>query len=177
MLRTVGHGTLSEAELAELLRAADVRHLVDIRIAPGSRRNPHLARSQLEVWLPEAGIDYRWERRLGGFRKPPPDSPDQGLRNTSFRGYAAHMRSADFCAAIDDLLAGDVSATAVMCSESVWWRCHRRLVADHVTLVREVPVAHVLPGGRLEPHRPTDTAALVDGVLFYPPGPDQPPLL
>jgi uncharacterized protein (DUF488 family) len=177
MLRTIGHGTLSEAALIELLGAASVRHLVDIRIAPGSRRNPHLARSELEVWLPEAGIDYRWERRLGGFRKPPPDSPDVGLRNDSFRGYAAHMRSADFAAAIDDLLAGDVSATAVMCSESVWWRCHRRLVADHIMLVRDVPVVHVLPGGRLEPHRPTDTATLVDGVLFYPPAADQPPLL
>jgi len=178
VLLTLGHGTLPQDQLAALLQAADVTRLVDIRIAPGSRRNPHLARAELEVWLPTAGVDYRWERRLGGFRKLPADSPDAGLRNDSFRAYAAHMRTADFAAAIDDLL-DEVDATpadmgtAVMCSETLWWRCHRRLVADHVVLVRARQVGHLLPDGRIDPHRPTDTATLVNGDLVYPAAPNR----
>ena len=74
---------------------------MDIRTAPGSRRNPQFARAALEEWLPAAGIAYRWEKRLGGFRRPSPDNPDVVWREDMFRGYAEHMRSPDFLAAIE----------------------------------------------------------------------------
>jgi len=85
-------------------------------------------------WLPEHGIEYRWEQRLGGWRKPPPDSPDIGLRNRSFAGYAAHMRTRDCLDAVRDVLDGVRDKTTVFCSESVWWRCHRRMIADFAVL-------------------------------------------
>lgn len=119
-LLTVGHGTAAATELGTALAAAQVRALVDIRIARGSRRSPHLARDRLSEWLPAYGVDYRWDRRLGGFRKVPSDSPDTALRNTSFRAYAAWMRDSEFATAIDELLAGAAGTrTAVMCSETV----------------------------------------------------------
>jgi uncharacterized protein (DUF488 family) len=146
-----------------------VTSLVDIRTAPGSRRNPHVARAELAQWLPAAGISYRWEQRLGGFRRTPPDSPDVVWRNDAFRGYAAHTRSPEFLAAIDEVLAGAAGqTTVVMCSESVWWRCHRRLVADFVTLARGVDVRHLMPDGRLAEHQPTAGVRLRDdGLLVY----------
>jgi hypothetical protein len=105
-LLTVGHGTAAATELGTALAAAQVRALVDIRIAPGSRRSLHLARDRLSEWLPPYGVDYRWDRRLGGFRKLPLDSPDTALRSTSFRAYAAWTRDSEFATAIDELLAG-----------------------------------------------------------------------
>jgi uncharacterized protein (DUF488 family) len=122
----------------------------------------------MEDWLPAAGIDYRWARRLGGFRKLPPDSPDTALRNESFRAYAAHMRSPDFHAALADVLAGSHDRpTVVMCSESVWWRCHRRLVADAATLLHGRTVEHVMPNGRLSEHRPTEGVRVGDDAELY----------
>jgi uncharacterized protein (DUF488 family) len=167
-LLTVGHGTHPAEEFVELLRGAGVRHLVDIRIGPGSRRNPQFQRAALQEWLPAAGIGYQWEQRLGGFRKLPPDSPDVALRNDSFRAYAAHMRTDAFRAAIDALLANAVAVrTVVMCSESVWWRCHRRLVADAVALLHGWHVQHLMPDGRLVDHPPTDGVRMVGPDLVY----------
>jgi uncharacterized protein (DUF488 family) len=164
---TFGHGTASQDRIAELLTAAGVALLVDVRTAPGSRRNPHVARHELERWLPEHGIDYRWDKRLGGFRRPPADSPDVFWREEMFRGYAAHMRGAEFGAAIDELLRED-RRQAVMCSESVWWRCHRRLIADYLVLVRGVSVDHLMHDGRLVPHTPAPGARIRDdGLLVY----------
>src|SRR6266568_9691014 len=104
MLLTFGHGTATAERMTELLRGADVAVLVDVRTAPGSRRHPHVARAELERWLPEAGISYRWDKRLGGFRKPAPDSPDIAWREDMFRGYAAHMRTDGFLAAAEEVL-------------------------------------------------------------------------
>jgi uncharacterized protein (DUF488 family) len=169
-LLTVGHGTSAADELGTRLRDAGVVSLVDIRIGPGSRRHPHVNRTAMAQWLPSYGVRYHWEQRLGGFRPPPPvDSPDRALRNESFRGYAAWVRTPDFNAAVDELLdAAGTESTAVMCSETVWWRCHRRLVADFVQLSRGVPVEHLMPGGRRTPHPPTDGVRLrPDGLLVY----------
>lgn len=168
-LVTIGHGTASADELGGRLRDAGVESLVDIRIGPGSRRHPHVNRTALIEWLPSYGVRYRWEQRLGGFRPLPVDSPDTALRNESFRGYAAWMRTPDFRAAVDELLEGTATeSTVVMCSESVWWRCHRRLVADFVQLARGVPVEHLMPDGRRTPHPPTDGVRLgPDGLLVY----------
>ena len=175
-LITFGHGTASAERIAELLRSASVTRLVDVRSAPGSRRNPHVARAELERWLPGTGISYRWEKRLGGFRRPAPDSPDVAWQEAAFRGYAGHMRQADFLAAIDELLApagtgqqpAGTGQQAVMCSESLWWRCHRRLIADFAEIARGVPVRHLMHNGRLEPHRRSPGVRLrADGLLVY----------
>jgi uncharacterized protein (DUF488 family) len=169
MLLTFGHGTATAGQMTELLRGADVAVLVDVRTAPGSRRHPHVARAELERWLPAAGLSYRWEKRLGGFRKAAPDSPDTAWREDMFRGYAAHMRTAGFGAAVDEVLAqAATDPTAVMCAESLWWRCHRRLLADFVVAVRGVPVRHVLPDGRTEEHRLSPgLRRRDDGLLVY----------
>jgi uncharacterized protein (DUF488 family) len=125
----------------------------------------------MEQWLPEAGIAYRWEKRLGGFRKPSADNPDVAWREDMFRGYAEYMRSADFGAAIDAVLAEAEAGTrqvTVMCSESLWWRCHRRLLADFVSVARGVEVRHLMHDGRIEGHRPSPGLRLRDdGLLVY----------
>jgi uncharacterized protein (DUF488 family) len=164
---TFGHGTADADAMIRLLSAAGVERLVDVRTAPGSRRNPDAARGVLERRLPEAGIGYRWDKRLGGWRKTPPEGPDTALRNRSFTGYAAHMRSPEFLAAIDELT--DTRAAAVMCAESVWWRCHRKLIADFLVLARGVAVAHLMHDGSVRPHRPSPEARLLPdrGVLVY----------
>ena len=119
MLLTFGHGTATAGRMTELLHGAGVAALIDVRTAPGSRRHPHVARAELERWLPEAGISYRWDKRLGGFRKAAPDSPDTVWREDMFRGYAAHMRTEGFQAAMDEVLAqADVDSTAVMANAS-----------------------------------------------------------
>ena len=163
VLLTVGHGTATADELAERLLSAGVQLLVDVRRFPGSRRHPHLAREALELSLP---MDYRWEERLGGRRPLPPDSPDVAMRNVSFRGYAAWMRTADFRAALREVLA-EPRRTAVMCSESVWWRCHRRMVADAAALLHAVEVLHLMPDGRLTPHAPTSGVRVAGDELVY----------
>ena len=168
-LITFGHGTAGSDRIAELLGAAGVSALVDVRTAPGSRRHPHVARAEMERWLPEHGIAYRWEKRLGGFRRPSPGSPDVAWRESMFRGYAEHMRHPDFLAAIDDVLTEAAAGhLAVMCSESVWWRCHRRLIADFAEVARGVPVRHLMHDGQLAAHRPSPGVRLrEDGLLVY----------
>jgi uncharacterized protein (DUF488 family) len=168
-LITFGHGTASAERIAELLRACGVTMLVDVRIAPNSRRNPHVARAELERWVPGHGIGYRWEKRLGGFRRPAPDSPDVAWHEPAFRGYAGHMRQPDFLAAIDEVLGqAATQQVAVMCSESTWWRCHRRLIADFAELARGAGVRHLMHDGSLAPHRRSPGARLrADGLVVY----------
>jgi uncharacterized protein (DUF488 family) len=174
-LITFGHGTASAERMAELLRSAGVTAVVDVRIAPGSRRNPHVARAELERWLPGHGITYQWEKRLGGFRQPAPDSPDVAWQEAAFRGYAGHMRGPGFLAAADELLGQAATArVVVMCSESAWWNCHRRLVADFAEIARGVPVRHLMHDGELEVHRRSPGVRLgEDGLLVYDGGQQQ----
>lgn len=168
-LLTFGHGSADHEHLTALLHDAGVRAVVDVRTAPGSRRNPDARREALQRRLPEDGIDYRWEKRLGGWRKAAADSPDVFWENAAFRGYAGHTRDPDFLAAMDELLqqAADVR-TAVMCAESVWWRCHRRLIADFAVLARGARAWHLAHDGRLTEHPVTPGARLRDdGLLVY----------
>jgi uncharacterized protein (DUF488 family) len=168
-LVTVGHGTASQTELAALLRRAGVTRLVDVRRYPGSRAHPHVTRDALAKWLPAESIEYRWEERLGGRRPLPPDSPDDWWQAEAFRAYAHHMRTAGFLDAMTDLLRQRAAVTtAVMCSESLWWRCHRRLIADFAALVHETPVFHLAHDGRLTTH-PVAAGAhrSADGLLVY----------
>jgi uncharacterized protein (DUF488 family) len=152
-----------------LLHAAAVASVVDVRTAPGSRHNPDVGREALQEWMPTQGIAYRWEPRLGGFRRAAADSPDTFWDNASFRGYAGHTREPEFAAAIDELLSKAATMrTAVMCSEAVWWRCHRRIIADFVVLARHTPVLHLAHDGRLAERQPTIGARLRDdGLLVY----------
>ncbi|MGH9304482.1 MAG: DUF488 family protein [Acidimicrobiales bacterium] len=169
-LLTVGHGTLSAGELTELLTGAGVCALVDVRTAPGSRRNPQFNRVELARWLPEAGITYRWCQALGGFRKVRPDSSNVVLRNDSFRGYADYMESSEFALALDELLDGARTAagpSCVMCAETLWWRCHRRLIADAAVVLKGAEVEHLMHSGQLRAHVPTPGVRRRDGYLVY----------
>ena len=171
-LLTVGHGADDRTLLAARLAGAGVGLVVDVRRFPGSRRNPDVQRESLEEWLPAAGVGYRWEERLGGRRHLPPGEPvaDGWWTVAQFAAYAAHTRTPEFAAALDEVLAEAATATvAVMCSESVWWRCHRRIVADVAVLGRGVPVHHLMPDGRLAEHRPSEGAVVgPDGLVHWP---------
>jgi uncharacterized protein (DUF488 family) len=170
VLVTVGHGTAAREEFSALLLGAGVLHLVDVRTAPGSRRNPQFGRLEMVEWLPAAGIAYRWEPDLGGFRRPGPGSPNVALRHPSLRGYADYMTTRPFDEALRGVLVeARGQKTAVMCSESLWWRCHRRLIADAATLLMGAKVSHLGHDGRLAPHRLTEGVRFdpASGVLVY----------
>ncbi|MDQ4091008.1 MAG: DUF488 domain-containing protein [Actinomycetota bacterium] len=174
-VHTVGHGTLAADALASLVEEAGVELVVDIRAYPGSRRHPHFGREAMQAWLPAAGVEYVWLPALGGRRRPVPSSQHVALRNDAFRAYADHMETAGFVAGVDDLLAyAEHRSLAVMCSESVWWRCHRRLLADHLVLVRDVEVLHLMHDGRRTPHQPTAGARLAGAMVAYDVGADRP---
>lgn len=177
MLVTVGHGTLPAGDFVALLRGADVERIVDVRRFPGSRRNPQHGREALAETLSEAGIGYRWEEALGGRRGVTPASRHLALRNAAFRGYAEHMDTPAFRAALERVLTDAAAGTtAVLCAESTWWRCHRRLIADAAALVHGVEVRHLGHDGRLTPHEPTPGARPTAGGVVYDAG-EPPPLL
>ena len=165
---TVGHGTLDAPPFAELVRGAAVDLVVDVRSYPGSRRVPHFGRAVLEERLPAAGVAYRWEPRLGGRRRSVPGSRHVALTQAGFRAYADHLETEDFQLGLADLLEdAATSRVAVMCSESVWWRCHRRLIADDLVLVHGARVEHLFHDARLQPHVPMPAARLEGRGLVY----------
>lgn len=166
---TAGHSTHSLPELVALLRGAGVEALADVRTVPRSRRHPHFAREALARELPARGLRYRHIKRLGGWRRAQPGSPNGGWDNDAFQGYADYALTAEFRAGLDELteLARE-ARTAVMCAEGLWWRCHRRLIADQL-LVRGWRVVHIAPDGGQTEHELT-SFAVVDGErITYPP--------
>lgn len=164
---TIGHSTRSGAELIACLRSADIELLVDVRRFPGSRRLPQFESSALEALLAEAGIAYRWLASLGGRRRANGTGEDSAWRHPAFRAYAEHVTTEEFAEGLFELTmpAGGLR-TAIMCAEVLWWRCHRRLIAD-VLVSTGFPVVHVFTPEKSEPHRLTAPARLVDGVLRY----------
>jgi uncharacterized protein (DUF488 family) len=168
-LITFGHGTATQDELTGLLHGAGLQRLVDVRRFPGSRAHPHVGRDALARWMPAAGIAYRSDERLGGRRRVPAQSPDTWWQVAAFRAYADHMRSREFLDAIEDLIADVHEApTAVMCSETLWWRCHRRLIADFIVRIRGIAVRHLDHRGRTAEHRvATGARVSSSGVLVY----------
>lgn len=154
---TVGHGRLDAGDLGALLVGAGVAQVVDVRRFPGSRANPGAARGAVAQLAGEVGVAYRWDERLGGRRSltaaQREASPDTWWRVEAFRAYAAWTRSPQFRAALPELV-GDALAreTTILCSEAVWWRCHRRLISDVVVLECALPVWHLMPDGRLVEH-------------------------
>jgi uncharacterized protein (DUF488 family) len=164
---TVGHSTRSGDEFLELLATYGVTLLVDIRVAPSSRRFPHFSAAALEASLRAAGIGYLHLRALGGWRRPRPDSVHTGWRSRGFRGYADHMETAEFAAALEEVLArARTDTVALMCAEAVPWRCHRQLVADAL-LARGVEVVHIRDRTRSEPHRLTPFARVEGTRVVY----------
>jgi uncharacterized protein (DUF488 family) len=148
-LFTVGHGTRSVPGLAAVVTDAGLARLVDVRRFPGSRRHPHVSRAGLERDLPPLGIAYEWCEALGGRRNRVAGSRHSAWRNDAFAGYADHMDSEEFRTALDDVLGR--LPLAVMCAETLWWRCHRRLIADAATLAG-IEVVHLLDVGKSQPH-------------------------
>jgi uncharacterized protein (DUF488 family) len=177
-LDTIGHSTHPLDEFLELLARHGVEALADIRRFPGSRKYPHFGRDHLASALPQAGLEYRWFEALGGRRKRPGGSTrNLGLRNESFRNYADYMATPEFLEAIEQLLElARRKPTAFMCSEGLYWRCHRRLVADFL-LARGIEVRHIMPDGALRPHALTEGAVIDGGEVSYPPHADQAPTL
>jgi uncharacterized protein (DUF488 family) len=170
-LLTVGHGADRRDRLGARLADAEVELVVDVRRFPASRTNPDVARDALAGWLPDRGIGYRWEERLGGRRRRARGEPvvDDWWTVAQFAAYAAYTRTPQFDAAFAELVEASARCrVAAMCSEYVWWRCHRRLIADVAVVGRGVPVTHVLPDGRCTPHRPSPAARRSSsGAVFW----------
>ena len=169
MVFTIGHSTRTADELLALLREAGVTLVADVRAYPSSRRHPQFNREALAVWLGEAGIGYVHLPGLGGRRQPRAGSANGGWHDSAFRGYADHMRSPEFRAALGKLeAAAREQPTTVMCAEAVWWRCHRRLIADAL-VVRGWPVVHLGIGVASAAHElPPFAVVEPDGTITYP---------
>jgi uncharacterized protein (DUF488 family) len=168
-LLTLGHGTLAQAALAALIEGARIDRIVDVRTVPKSRAHPWVWGDRMALWVPEeAHAEYVWEPDLGGFRKPRLGSQHKALRNSAFRGYADYMESEPFRAALSNLV--DLlpkRRVAILCSETLWWRCHRRLIADAAVLLHGVDVQHLMPNGTVQKHPPTAGVRREGDLLLY----------
>ncbi|MFI5103659.1 MAG: DUF488 family protein [Terriglobales bacterium] len=167
---TIGHSTRDLAAFSHVLQAHGIRVLEDIRAFPMSRRHPHFNRENLELWLPEIGCDYIWEKDLGGRRgkqMPPGESPNIALRNPSFRNYADYMLSQKFQQATERLATlAEKNNTAIMCAEQLYFRCHRMLVSDYL-VGRGHTVLHIADEKPPKAHVLTKEARVIDGRLVY----------
>lgn len=164
---TVGHSTHAAEKFREILLAHEIEMLVDVRMFPGSRRYPQFNKPALIDSLGELGIRYQHEPRLGGRRTPRKASHNTAWRNAMFRGYADHMETDEFHAAIKELLeVAGAKRVAVMCAESLWWKCHRSLIADYLKAAGHT-VLHIIDKEKTEEHPFTSAARIVDGELSY----------
>ena len=161
---TIGHGTRSADEFVSVIREAGVRTLVDVRRFPGSRHNPQFNEPALRAVLEESGIAYRHAIELGGRRAGEPGEDAFGcLRVAAFRSYAARMSSERWQAALATALAEP--GPCLMCAETLWWRCHRRLIAE-LLHARGERVVHLLGPGKEQEHRPLPEAEARGGRLY-----------
>lgn len=164
---TIGHSTRSFEEFVGLLEQNSIEVLIDVRSLPGSRKFPHFDKEQLEVHLPEHAIEYQHFTGLGGRRKGKKDSVHTVWRNASFRAYADYMDTDDFQRALGELKAlAKEKRVCMMCSEAVWWRCHRSMIAD-ILKVGNWQVLHILSPTKVEPHPYTSAAVIKAGKLLY----------
>jgi uncharacterized protein (DUF488 family) len=169
-LFTVGHSSHALERFAALLRGAGVTQVADVRRWPRSRRHPHFDDDALAVELAPSGVAYAHVAELGGHRDPVAGSVNDGWDAPAFNGYADHLASEEFARGLARLRTLAASRpTAVMCAESDWRRCHRRLLADVLVARDGVTVRHIAPDGALEPHVVTDFAVVeVGGIPRYP---------
>jgi uncharacterized protein (DUF488 family) len=164
---TVGHSTRPIEEFLEILQSASITAVADVRRFPGSRRYPQYNQQALADSLAAAGIKYVWLPELGGRRQPRPDSLHMAWRNASFRGYADYMDTDAFEQGIDRVSAlAEDGRVALMCSEALWWQCHRSLISDYLK-IRGYCVIHLLAPNKQEEHPYTAAAEIVDGQLSY----------
>jgi uncharacterized protein (DUF488 family) len=164
---TIGHSTHSFDEFIALLKSFEIELVIDIRSLPGSRRFPHFNKEYLEVKLPENSIHYLHLRELGGRRKAKTDSVNTGWHLVSFRGYADYMETEGFKDGIEELESLAVTMrTAYMCSESLWWRCHRSLVSDYLKF-HNWKVIHIMGIGKSMEHTYTKPARISEYKLSY----------
>lgn len=164
---TIGHSTRSADELNDALAAHGIELVADVRRFAGSRRLPQFGGEVLAASLAERGIAYVWLPSLGGRRRPAPDSANVAWRHEAFRGYADHLASEEFAEGLMELLMlARGLRTAIMCSEVLWWRCHRRLIAD-VLVSLGVEVVHIRDVKVAEAHRLAPPARIVRGRLRY----------
>jgi uncharacterized protein (DUF488 family) len=167
---TIGHSTREFEEFVSLLRENEIELLADVRSFPGSRKFPQFDKESLELTLPANGIEYVHLKQLGGRRKVKPDSKNTVWRNDAFRGYADYMETDDFRKGIDELIdLAEEKRTAIMCSEAVWWRCHRSMISDYLKAAG-MSVLHIMAEGKMVEHRYTAAAKIADGRLNYGPG-------
>ena len=167
-LYTIGHGTRTAQELIEALQSFDVRLVADVRAYPRSRTNPQFNEDVLRQTVAQAGLAYEHWRSLGGRRRGQGDaSPNDAWRHPAFRAYADYMLEEAFLSALDMLLTHAAhTLTAVMCSETLWWRCHRRLIAD-AAIARGAQVLHIMRPGVAVPHQLPPFAHLVGDKVSY----------
>jgi uncharacterized protein (DUF488 family) len=167
---TIGHSTRELADFSRVLQAHDIRLLEDIRAFPMSRRHPHFNREHLELWLPEIGTEYLWEKDMGGRRgrqMPAEQSPNVALRDPSFRNYGDYMLSEKFREAAQRLVErAEKASTAIMCAELLYLRCHRMLVSDYLVSQGHT-VLHIQDEKPPKPHALTKEARVIEGQLVY----------
>jgi uncharacterized protein (DUF488 family) len=168
---TIGHSTRSIELFLAMLEKAGVDCIVDVRRFPRSRRHPHFNAEALAQTLPAAGVAYHHVPELGGRRERRKGavSPHTLWREEPFRNYADYAETAEFRQAVDALIGlAHERRVAIMCAEAVWWRCHRRIIADYLLVAGEA-VTHILDLGKEEPARLTEGAApRGDGAILYP---------
>jgi uncharacterized protein (DUF488 family) len=164
---TIGHSTRTIERFIAMLQSCDIQLVADIRSFPGSRRYPQFNKESLEISLPANSIAYMHLKDLGGRRPAKPDSINTGWRNAAFRGFADYMETENFKKGIEQLeKAAITKRTAYMCSEAVWWRCHRSLVSDFLKL-NGWNVFHIMEIGKTEEHHYTQPAKIINGKLYY----------
>jgi uncharacterized protein (DUF488 family) len=164
---TIGHSTHAIDHFMRLLKQHEIELLADIRRFPSSARHPQFNREALEQSLRDNGIAYEHYPALGGRRKPVEGSRNNAWRHNAFRGYADYMETGDFAAAVNDLAAKAMAkTTAYMCSEGLWWQCHRSLVSDHFKAAGWT-VYHIFPNGTVKEHPYSPAARIVNGRLDY----------
>jgi uncharacterized protein (DUF488 family) len=165
---TIGHSTRSSDELIGVLAHYGIECVADVRRFPGSRRLPQFESGALERSLAAHGMAYQWIPALGGRRTPDARSLNVGWRHAAFRAYADHMASEEFAVGLVDLLTTAYGVrTAIMCAEILWWRCHRRLIADVLTVIG-AEVIHIRDDTHSDIHRLQAPAAVVREQLSYP---------
>lgn len=164
---TIGHSTRTLDAFITMLQSFQIECVVDIRSFPGSRRYPHFNKEALEVSLPEHNINYIHLKELGGRRKPLSNSKNTAWQHAAFKGYADYMETNAFKEGIQNLESIALKqCTAYMCSEAVWWRCHRSMVSDYLK-VHFWKVMHIMDIGKEDEHPYTSPARIVHGELSY----------
>jgi uncharacterized protein (DUF488 family) len=168
VIYTIGHSTRTADAFVDLLRVHGIGQVADVRTVPRSRRHPHFSQNALAELLKSNGITYLHIPELGGLRKPRPDSVNTAWQHPAFRGYADHMQTQTFQKGVDALVAfAGRASTTVMCAESVWWQCHRRLLADAL-VARGVAVRHILSAATPKPHELSEFAQVRGARVTYP---------